>query len=90
MVAAGRQIRDNLIQDYPLGFRRKGDTDTFADIEPVEITVDPGAKPINLTYCKELPPGLESKCDDLIESLLQTGLLSGWINELLCVHWRIL
>ena len=70
MVAAGKPIRDDLLQDYPLGFKRPGETDTFADVKPAQITVDEGARPINPTYCKEIPPWLESECNALIESLL--------------------
>ena len=45
MVEAGKQIRDNLLDDYPLAFKRPGDVDTFSDMEPAMITVDEGAKP---------------------------------------------
>ena len=40
MVEKKKQIRDHLLADYPLPFRRPDDVDTHADVEPAEISVD--------------------------------------------------
>ena len=40
MVEAGKEIRDDLLDDYQLALKRLGDVDTFADVEPAMINVD--------------------------------------------------
>ena len=75
MLQKGRQIRDDLLSDYPLAFKQEGDTQTHADVEPVKISVDEGARPVNRTWCKELPPGLEKESQELVDSLLEDGTI---------------
>ena len=82
MVEAGKQIMADHVQDHPLRFRKEGNVNTVTYLDPVEIFVDPGTMPINRTFCKELTPGLEDKCNTLIKKTCwQMAQSSEWINQ---------
>ena len=50
----GLLIRKTLIEDYPLAFTDSlGETTNFADVAPVKISINPGAKPICKMTCLE-------------------------------------
>ena len=70
----GLEIRKSLIEDYPLAFSDSLDESTnFADVTPVKISVNPGAKPVCKTTCRRVPAGLEESSKALILKLIKEG-----------------
>ena len=72
----GKTIREDLIQDFGIAFKSKGDhTPSFAAIPPIEITVNEGVTPIHCTTASKIPAGMQDDCDKHIERLLQQGCI---------------
>ena len=70
----GQEMKEKLLENYPLAF---GNSDSevlqYAAVEPIKISVNPGAKPINRSSGPRVPPGMESSSKDLIDTLLKQG-----------------
>ena len=72
-------IRKSLIEDYPLAFLDSlGETTNFADVTPVKISVNLGAKPVCKTTCPRVPAGLEESSKALILKLIKEGVIRRW------------
>ena len=55
-----------------------GDSTNFADVTPVKISLNLGAKPVCKTTCPRVPAGLEESSKALILKLIEEGVIRRW------------
>ena len=79
VTAQGKAIKQALLKNYSLAFSDNlGDSSSFANVAPIKISVNPGAKPINRTTCPRPPAEMEKSSQKLIEQLLKEGVIMPW------------
>ena len=79
VTAQGKAIKQALLRSYPLAFSDTlGDPSSFANVAPIKISVNPGAKPVNRTTCPRPPAGMEKSAKKLIDQLLKEGVIRCW------------
>ena len=79
VTAQSKAIKQALLKNYPLAFSDNlGDSSSFANVAPIKIIVNPGAKPVNRTTCPRPPAGMEKSSKKLIEQLLREGDIRCW------------
>ena len=73
----GKAIKQALLKNYPLAFSDSlGDPFSFANVAPIKISVNPGARPVNRTTCPRPPAGMEKSVKKLADQLLKEGVIT--------------
>ena len=72
-------IKQALLKNYPLALSDSlGDPSSFANVAPIKISVNLGARPVNRTICLRPPAGMEKSAKKLIDQLLKEGVIRRW------------
>ena len=69
-----KQIRQGVLSEFPLAFKKKSDQSThFSAVETVEIMVNEGMELVCTTVANKVPIGMAEDCKALINRLLAQG-----------------
>ena len=67
-------MKADILRYHPLVFKDKADKlSQFTSIDPIEIAVNEGAKPVCRTIVSKVPKGMADNCTALINRLLVQG-----------------
>ena len=71
-----------LVRDYPLAFSSAAEESaSFAEVAPIRVDINPGAKPVCRTICPRDPAGIEKFSKQLIYKLLRGGIIKHWDKQ---------